>query len=142
VNIPILRGFACHVYHWPPPEDADYHHVVPRAWQLFWKPPTEAAFHVSTRDLAAGLSLWDGRTVKLPPSCHRAVHNRIVALMKTFATARRERVGLTEPEVWGIASDIAGRGKLWEIALQGPTRFMAAGGSLGDLTAARMWGDS
>jgi hypothetical protein len=145
VNIPILRGFACHVYHWPPPEDADYHHVVPRAWQLFWKPPrdrfivSDQAFH----ETAAGDTfLWDGRTVKLPPSCHRAVHNRIVALMKMFATARRERVGLTEPEVWGIASDIAGRGKLWEIALQGPTRFMAAGGSLGDLTAARMWGDS
>jgi hypothetical protein len=128
----VLGGYACHVYHWPPPEDVDYHHVVPRAWQVFANPS-----HYARRTDG----IWYPETVRLTPSCHRAVHNRIVAIMKAYA---QTRVG-AEPmgaQLEAVLDQVSGRGKLWAIAEQAPLIWLREGGSLRDLCGARLWGDS
>jgi hypothetical protein len=132
MKVPVLGGYACHVYHWPPPEDADYHHVIPRAWQLFGNP----GHRPTSRE-----GIWHPDVIKLTPSCHRAVHNRIVAIMKAYA---QTRVG-AEPVVQQldrVLDAVSGRGKLWLFAAQAPVGWINEGGSLRELCGARLWGDS
>lgn len=111
---------ACSAYkfHVPSQPSSDSHHVIPRAWQRFWHPTISPATPTGTR--VATWDLWDPRTVELCPSCHRGVHERIVALMHG------------KPR---------GRDRLWGIAQLALDRFTAAGGSLDALRAAREWGE-
>jgi hypothetical protein len=65
------------------------------------------------------LALWDRRTVELCPSCHRGVHERIVALMHAKPKSRD---------------------RLWTIAQQALDRYTAAGGNLQALRDAGLYG--
>src|SRR4051794_24334408 len=75
-------GCALHKEHRPPALTTELHHVIPRAWQATWAPPT-APFPGTY----AGQRLWDARTVELAPTCHRNVHALIVRVMHAAARA-------------------------------------------------------
>lgn len=116
------EGVKCvlHRYHWPRPLRCELHHVIPRAWQLFWAPEGK-------------LGLWAPRTTPLCPTGHRNLHIRMVALMR-----HAKELGTDDPlEVWTSAR-LRGRGA--KLAGEALTDFAAAGGSLQALVAANQLG--
>jgi hypothetical protein len=144
IQFPNPGDFACHTYHWPSPEDVDLHHVVPRAWQAFWRPGSPVTGHPFPHSMAAlsDSALWHPETARVPPTCHRSVHNRIVLIMKaTYSSV--SITGASEVERFESAlAQVPHRGKLWDIALRAPRAWLEVGGSLDALAKAKLWGES
>lgn len=106
--------------HTPAAPASDHHHVIPRAWQVFYRPPPVTGPNGATMTLGAG-PLWDNRTVEVCPNHHRLVHEAIVDLMRQRATSARGIVLLTA-----------------QLALD---RFTQAGGDLDALRASGHFGE-
>lgn len=125
---------ACevHVYHDPRPTYRELHHVVPRAWQAFWRPATPP--FPGTYD---GEHLWDDRTIAVCRTGHGNIHFWLTAMTHSWQEgddvsdlARRVR------------SSRGGRlgARDFLLAVEGLQRFVDAGGSIEDLVSARLWG--
>jgi hypothetical protein len=126
--------------------DEEQHHVLPRKWQTLWT-PAKAPYPGVYHEFGVTQQLWDARTVSVPPTCHRNVHHFIVAVMRQLAAAG----GVIDANaVTAAAKAVSGAEHLREkMALQelqwateAPLRYLAAGGELVVLIAARAWGDS
>lgn len=117
---------ACeiHVTHLPKALTLESHHVIPQAWQHFWRPSLGDG---DLRVLKVP-ALWDPRTVELCPTGHRNVHEWIVTLMRGVGG-----LPLYAPR---------GARKERELAQIGLDRFRSAGGNLELLVAARLWGNA
>lgn len=107
---------VAHKVHYPRSVAQELHHVVPQAWQVFWKPSTWTT-----------KGLWHPETVALCPTGHRNVHHYIVAKMKAIAGQEHIKVP---------------HSKEAEIAQEALSIWIAAGGSLMDLVRAGQWGQA
>lgn len=125
--------FECHKDHGPRVEVAHHHHVFVQAWQQHFAPLGA----VRNSD-----GIWMGKTVLLPPSCHYAVHGRLVALMRLFGALRLSFPELSQSELLErtVEERPHGHGNLAEIAERSPRGWIAAGLSVDDLFRARLWG--
>ena len=114
--IPVTTARTCdaHMFHRPKPIAQELHHVVPQAWQKFWRPDT-------------GIGLWHPETVPLCPTGHRNVHLYIVAKMQAVASKDHIRIP---------------NNKEAQIAQLALTIWIEAGGSLMDLVRAGQWGQA
>lgn len=122
---------SIHTRHEPLPRYVEHHHLVPKAWQTFWRPA------------AATAAVWDNRTVPLCRTGHGNVHWWIVAYMLAF-----EAVGIgveTIDDVFEsahathrhqVGKNVHER-KTAQLAL---TRWLDVGGSLTDLVDAGLYG--
>lgn len=119
-TVPVSVGCALHKYHWPRPSHLEEHHIVPQAWQRFWRSE-------------AGYGLWMPDTEPLCRTGHGNVHAHLVRLMKATLGGDPE-----DP----LAARIAypGRGKEYEMAYSALARWKEAGGSLAALRTAKLWG--
>lgn len=141
------RSCTARRYHRPTPLTLEEHHVVPQAWQRFWRPDE----HDADRTLAQRINhargvglpdhnmetvyLWDPRTVTLCPTCHRNVHVFIKELMKAADT--------NDP-LDSMVARFGGRRltKEQDIAYLALCRYRAAGGDLRMLRDAKLWGQA
>jgi hypothetical protein len=156
-----------HKTHQPAHATSEEHHVIPRAWQHFWRPDGSGTMRlypdnpVTQRQIAMGwaaaaaeLPLWDPRTVTCCPTGHRNVHFWIVAVMKDLPaslldeprshSAQRAALLLSSTRVRAYA-----RNKGWTVspadfscAMLAPERFVDTGGDLADLLRAKMYGEA
>jgi hypothetical protein len=124
-----------HADHVPTPMYCELHHIIPRAWQAFWSPPTPP--HPG---IYKGQKLWDARTVVIDRTGHGNVHFWITALMHNFRPwepgwAFDNLLAFTRKEVGhaGGKADV-------NCACEALTRWMDSGGSLADLVANGLWG--
>lgn len=130
-------------------EDQD-HHVVPRHWQQVWM-PTTAPFPGTFKEFGVVQALWDARTIKVPPTCHRNVHTRIVQVMRQLdATFGRQIHLITADDITAAGKAVSKANKLrttmalqeLQWALEAPLRFLAAGGAIADLLRVKTWGEA
>jgi hypothetical protein len=109
----------CSLYrlHRPTAPRVDHHHVIPRAWQEFWR-----------IDM-----LWDSRTVAVCPNCHRAIHEALVLMM---------RRGTTDDPLDAKLAAFGQRrlNRPQAVAYLGICRAREAGVKLTALRAAGLWG--
>ena len=116
--------------HTPSPLTVEAHHLVPVAWQLFWKPQTAPFPGV---DADGRGTLWDDRTVPVCPTHHRNVHALIVQIMR----AVKQDTIPTLPSKATRAHKAE-----YQIAQEGLQHLLDAGGSLVSLAAAGEWGEA
>jgi hypothetical protein len=94
-----------HRVHRPPYRYIEYHHIVPRAWQAFWKPPGKAAV------------VWDPRTLACCRTSHGNIHDILVTLMHARAAGEsgtaRDLVGRHSPAEYGWACAAMERWEEW-----------------------------
>ena len=118
---------ALHRVHWPKPLYSELHHIIPQAWQVFWRPtPVERSTQAS--------SLFDPRTIPLCPTVHRNVHTWLVKLMRSG------------PGEDPLAAKLAVFGskaltREQRVAYQALCRWKEWGGSLDALRSARLYGE-
>lgn len=127
-----------HRSHQPIPLTAESHHLIPRAWQSLWRP--DSATRV----------LWAPQTIELCPTGHRAVHEILVRLMKTYGSydsrglSPRLAPNLTEVMRYEAARKIIsqtyGRRAEFPIALMAVDGWTNNGGSLDLLISNRQYG--
>lgn len=116
-------------FHIPGQPLPDAHHVIPQAWQRFYRP--------TVRPVVSNwaLGLWHIETVLVCPNHHRLVHEALVALMR----------GSPGIEVPGDAvSRVFGPLHLTRVrlvALDALSLWVQAGGSLQALRDAGLWGE-
>jgi hypothetical protein len=114
-----MMGCSLRKLHVPKAPAPDSHHIIPQAWQRFQVPES--------------MKLWDPRTVEVCPNCHRRVHEALVKMMRAGTT--------DDPLICKLAAFGSARLKREEsVAYLGLTRFVAAGGSLGELRAHGLYG--
>lgn len=129
-----------HYRHQPPPRTLEQHHPIPRGWQALWAPQV-APFPGSY----AGVSLWDARTITVPPTCHRNVHYLIVRVMHALAgTSGPVTADDVDAAVRAVAAaeHTTPRAPELQCAALAPLRYIAAGGNVRTLIAAGEWGEA
>jgi hypothetical protein len=122
------------------------HHVVPQAWQRFWRPDDldnnrtlgerqGHALGLSVPPHMATVYLWDKRTMTLCPTCHRNVHHIMVTLM---------RASVTNDPLDAMKAVFKGRRRsmVQDIAYTGLCRYRQVGGDLRMLREAGLWGNA
>jgi hypothetical protein len=150
--MPVTGVTACEVHpltkHRPAAQrDEEDHHVIPRHWQQLWT-PEKAPYPGVFKEFGVWQQLWDARTVKVPPTCHRNVHHWLVALMHELAQLRAVPFDSTTVVVASKAvskvNALRDKMALQELqwAAEAPLRFLAAGGDIGLLVRAQAWGES
>lgn len=118
-----------HRFHRPKALTTDHHHLVPQAWQHFWVPPVYDVVRPKN-------FLWYPQTALVPPTCHRNVHVWIVRLMKAQAPAEDvPAIARATRKLYGWSGEAA-------MGLRALLTFTEAGGRLGDLRAAKLWGEA
>jgi hypothetical protein len=96
-----------HKFHRPKATYQEAHHVVPQAWQEFWRPDTPVKTH-----------LWHPETVALCPTGHRNVHYFLVQMMHGLPVPRNNEVKIAQQAmtIWvdaGGSLDALRQAKLW-----------------------------
>jgi hypothetical protein len=135
---PVEFGAACegeHAHH-PMPRYLELHHVVPRAWQNFWKPETvRSPFHAPNKE-----GIWAPFTIVLCRTAHGNVHYWIERAMKAYMTIE------PGPDHSERAMHVARQGQQHigehetALAREALVLFSDAGGSLRALATAGLWG--
>lgn len=117
-------------FHVPAAPFPDSHHVVPRAWQAFWRPspPAGALEHLP-------LPLWHPETVEVCPNCHRRVHVAIQQLMKSKPDLVEDPLDYRR-NAWGLHR----MNREQTIAYRALTAWAEVGGSLDALVRNRLFG--
>lgn len=119
-----------HTYHAPGITYTEEHHYLPRGWQSFWRPPDVSS------------DLWDPRTIYLCRTSHGNVHYHLVNLMKKWqalggpdldTVVRACRADAQRLVIPFAYSEIT-------VARTAMERWLAAGGSLADLCAKKLYG--
>lgn len=106
--------------HIPPAPAPDSHHLIPQAWQRFWRPTTGVG------------AVWYPLLVEVCPNCHRRIHDEIVLMMKT----QSKTPALAREAVYGNKRLTREAAQAYR-ALVG---WSEVGGDLEALYAARLWG--
>jgi hypothetical protein len=142
---------ACEVHpsgrHTPASLEAQDHHVIPRHWQQLWA-PAAAPYPGTFSEFGVTQTLWDARTVKVPPTCHRNVHGRLVQLMHVLDEMRHLTASPLDVNAAAvIVSKRAGRlttmaNQEIRCAMLAPLRFIEAGGQIGLLLDGKAWGQA
>lgn len=152
---------ACDIHksHAPHPLYTERHHIVPQAWQAFWRPEgpqgsnsARRASLVMAGDIEAAAlvapHLWDPRTTNLCRTGHGNVHFLLVRLMRKFAEGvLNQPVEPSKFDAWvDVLSRIAFHGERpprseLVVAKLGIVRWVEAGGSLEALTNAGLFGE-
>lgn len=150
VSAPALSAQPCasHHHHEPTPAYTELHHVIPQAWQAFWRPPApwpNAGPSPDRHDPTTGLPfvLFDARTVALCRTGHGNVHHWLVELTHYYATHAGISVGQLEHDA-RLAIRAAGEHPNladYAIAAQALERWTTAGGTIDQLVAAHLWGE-
>jgi hypothetical protein len=124
VTTAAASAHACelHVAHDPAPMTSEWHHVLPVAWQLYWKPRGPEP-HPGEDPNGRG-HLWDSRGVWLCPTGHKNVHWVLVRAMHANAVVP------------------SGQGDTGQMAALGIHRFAEAGGDSRKLIEHGLWGQA
>lgn len=141
---PTTTDQACslHRFHRPAPDQVnEFHHIIPQAWQHFWKPPA-TIFAVLDR---SNPGLFDARTVAICPTGHRRVHYWIVQMMKWIEAMKLDVQDPQRAIMYGAFQRILGdkrRTKEQACAALTLERWLDAGGNLVALVNAGLRGEA
>lgn len=126
-------GCVAHSYHSPVPLYTELHHVIPQAWQRFWRPSTIE--RPTWKGVEGPPPLWAPDTVPLCRTGHGNLHVLLVKFMRAYG-----QLDMPDgPE--RIEAAVSGRrGAEAQLAKTGMRRFQAAGGSLEALCGAGQYG--
>lgn len=135
-TVPVTEATcALHRVHAPRPTGYELHHVIPVAWQQAWQPtqPWPNAGHDPRGPL------WDARTAVLCPTGHRSVHFYLAKIMHV--------VGQAPAMPWPTAVKVVTTGRRANraevaMAAEAIVRWENAGGSVAQLVARGLWGQS
>jgi hypothetical protein len=143
-----------HKSHSPEPLTSEQHHVTPQAWQHFKQTGDhESALNIELACapgnlVSAGIvpALYDKRTVRVAPTCHRNVHFWIVKIMKSFEAHgvtnswQEDEEFLLDEAIKHVRSIYHAGGSMFGTAILASSRYLEAGGSLRDLCSERLYG--
>lgn len=137
-----LVAIACSIHrkHSPEPTYAEKHHVIPQAWQFHYQPPTPWPNQGPSPD-HSGKILWDARVIDICRTGHGNVHYYLVLMMHQYALTKDLKTAIKNTMVNAHASGLHLVQLDWYWAEQAISRFTAAGGSLDDLVANKLWGE-
>jgi hypothetical protein len=161
--MPVATAKPCEVHrlHWTPfPTYNEQHHVIPQAWQRFWRPQGSASElrriaamndpPVADEQFEAVMAgLFDPRVVVVCRTGHGNVHFWLTAMMHVFDDNEQ----LDEPDVDNVEKVVAWLGRKAQkrlapragrkdlaVAKLAIIRWVQAGGSLRALCERRLYG--
>lgn len=142
-----------HAQHRPEPLTSEQHHLEPQAWQHF-KMTGHGVEARAMEERAGGAGwlatrLYNTRTVKVAPTCHRNVHYWIVQIMHRFEQLAQVHSpeAIDEQHLAGLAmQDVRElhnmRGQVFDVATDALIMHLLNGGSLRKLVAAKLYGEA
>jgi hypothetical protein len=123
--------------HSPGVDYCEVHHLIPRAWQQFWKPAPPWKYP-ATYD---GQKLWDGREIPLCRTHHGNVHYVLVAIMQAYGGNGGDLDKAITTARWQIhALDLPFGVNEVNVATEGMARFTGTGGDLMALCGKGLYG--